>query len=78
MYGMTAAVARAFRRAATPLFWYYALTIAVPLANGSAAATGFAAHAAIVVTLPLLLVAAGGAAEKALAAIGMDYRRGKG
>jgi hypothetical protein len=51
------AAGRAFRRAAVPLFWYYALTIAVPVANGSAAASGFVPHAAIVVTLPLLLVA---------------------
>jgi len=71
------AVGRAFRRAAVPLFWYYALTIAVPVANGSAVGAGFVTHAALVLTLPALLVAALGAAGRAVAAIVMDSGRRK-
>jgi len=71
-------VAWAFRRAALPLFWYYALTIGVPIANGSAGGEGFVMHAALVLTLPLLLVAAAGATRRAIAAIAMDCRRRTG
>jgi hypothetical protein len=50
-------VGRAFRRAAAPLAWYYALTLAVPLANGAAQAGAvFVRHALVVVVLPPLLI----------------------
>ena len=51
------AVARAFRRAAPPLAWYYAVTLALPLANGAAqAGATFVEHALIVLVLPPVLI----------------------
>ena len=51
------AVARTFRRAAPPLAWYYAVTLALPLANGAAhAGAAFVEHALIVLILPPVLV----------------------
>jgi hypothetical protein len=50
-------LASAFRRAALPLACYYAMTLLVPLLNGAADAEGFVRHAAVVVAVPLLLVA---------------------
>jgi hypothetical protein len=56
--GMRPALARAFRRAALPLASYYAVTLALPLANGAAGAgTAFATHALVVLIVPLLLIA---------------------
>jgi hypothetical protein len=54
---MWAAVAQASRRAAPPLAWYYAVTLALPLANGAAqAGAAFAEHALIVLILPPVLI----------------------
>ena len=54
---MWPAVARTFRRAAPPLAWYYAITLALPLANGAAhASAAFAEHALIVLILPPVLL----------------------
>jgi cytochrome c oxidase assembly factor CtaG len=54
------AVARAFRRTALPLGWYYAVTIALPLANGAAGAgTDFVDHALVVAVVPPLLIVIG-------------------
>ena len=51
------AVARAFRRVAPPLAWYYAVTLALPLANGAAqAGAAFVEHALIVLILPPVLI----------------------
>lgn len=51
------ALARAFRRTALPLGWYYAVTIALPLANGAAGAgTDFVGHALVVAVVPPLLI----------------------
>jgi hypothetical protein len=48
---------RAFRRAAMPLGWYYAVTLALPLANGAAdAGSAFAWHALAVLAMPPILV----------------------
>ena len=47
---------RAFRHVAVPLAFYYAITVALPLANG-AAGPAFWKHALIVLILPLVLVA---------------------
>ena len=48
-----ARLAGAFRRAAVPLGAYYAVTLALPLANGAAQAGGrFAVHAAAVLVVP--------------------------
>ena len=65
---MWPAVARTFRRAAPPLAWYYAVTLALPLANGAAQAGAvFMEHALIVLLLPpVLLVLAGVAREMAV------------
>ena len=54
---MWPAVARTFRRAAPPLAWYYAVTLALPLANGAAqAGVAFVEHALIVLILPPVLI----------------------
>lgn len=51
------AVAQGFRRAALPLAWYYAVTLALPLANGAAeAGAAFAKHALVVLILPPVLI----------------------
>jgi hypothetical protein len=55
--GMRLTIARAFRRAALPLGWYYAVTLGLPLANGAAASGAvFVTHALAVVAVPPLLV----------------------
>ena len=47
------AVGNAFRRTALPLLSYYALTLAVPLANGAAQSdTAFVRHAITVLAVP--------------------------
>lgn len=47
------AAAAAFRRAALPLASYYAVTLAVPLANGAArSGTTFVEHALVVLIVP--------------------------
>jgi len=52
-----ARLAGAFRRAAVPLGAYYAVTLALPLANGAAQAGGrFALHAAAVLVVPPLAI----------------------
>ena len=57
MITMPAAFGRAFRRATVPLFWYYAITLGLPLANGAAAAgTPFVTHAIVVLLLPPTLI----------------------
>jgi hypothetical protein len=50
---------RALRRAVLPLGCYYAVTLALPLANGAAdAGSAFVRHALVVLVLPPLLIAA--------------------
>jgi hypothetical protein len=51
-------VARAFRRTALPLAAYYAVTLAVPLANGAAQSGAFVEHALAVFVVPLVAVIA--------------------
>ena len=70
-------VARAFRRVALPLAWYYAVTLALPLANGAAhAGAAFMEHALIVLILPpVLIVLASVACEMARALAGLERRR---
>ena len=57
MSGPRSHIVAALRRAAVPLAAYYAVTLALPLANG-AASTGarFAVHAVIVLVVPPLAV----------------------
>jgi hypothetical protein len=49
-------VAHAFRRTALPLASYYAVTLAIPLANGAARSGAFAKHALVVLVAPLVAV----------------------
>jgi hypothetical protein len=42
----------AFRRTALPLASYYAVTLALPLANGAAQSDAFVEHALIVLSVP--------------------------
>ena len=45
-------VGHAFRRTALPLVSYYAVTLAIPLANGAAQSGAFAEHALAVLVVP--------------------------
>ena len=57
MNDLVAAIAHGFRRTAVPLAWYYAVTLALPLANGAArAGASFVAHALVVLVVPALLI----------------------
>jgi len=54
---LTATIARAFRRVALPLAAYYAVTVAVPLANGAAqSGAAFVCHTLVVLIVPPILV----------------------
>lgn len=61
-------LARGFRRTAIPLAAYYAVTLAVPLANGAARAGGaFNEHALIVLVIPPAIIVIACAFHTALA-----------
>jgi len=49
-------IAGAFRHAAAPLAWYYAVTLAIPIANGAATGVAFFEHALIVLIVPPALI----------------------
>ena len=50
-------IVQAFGHATPPLAWYYAITLALPLANGAARAGGaFVQHALIVLVVPPVLI----------------------
>ena len=50
-------VARAFRRTAVPLASYYAVTLALPLANGAAqSGAPFVEHALVVFVVPPIVI----------------------
>jgi hypothetical protein len=50
-------LAHAFRRTALPLAAYYAVTLALPLANGAAASgAAFVRHALVVLAVPPILI----------------------
>ena len=54
---MKAPMARAFGGAATPLLWYYAIAVVVPLLNGAASRDAlFFEHTAFVLLVPVVLV----------------------
>ena len=54
---MKGPMARAFGGAATPLLWYYAIAVVVPLLNGAAARDAqFFEHTAFVLLVPVVLV----------------------
>jgi hypothetical protein len=51
------AAARAFRRTALPLAAYYAITLALPLANGAArSGAAFIEHALVVLVVPPAII----------------------
>jgi hypothetical protein len=55
--GLSSAIVRSLRRAALPLAAYYAVTLALPLANGAArAGAPFVEHALVVLVVPPVLV----------------------
>ncbi len=57
MNGLKPALARAFRRAALPLGWYYIVTLGLPLANGAAqSGAAFVNHAVLVFAVPPILI----------------------
>ena len=65
------AVVRAFRRAAPPLAWYYAVTLVLPLANGAAqAGAAFIGHALVVLALPPVLIVLACAAREIARVLG--------
>lgn len=69
------AVVQGVRHAALPLAWYYAVTLALPIANGAAqAVTAFAEHALAVLVLPPALIVLVCAARE----IGRQIRRSRG
>lgn len=50
-------IARAFRRTALPLSAYYAVTLALPLANGAArSGAAFVDHALVVLVIPPAII----------------------
>jgi uncharacterized membrane-anchored protein len=52
-----AKLAYAFRRTALPLLSYYAVTIALPLANGATqSGAAFTDHALVVLLVPLVVI----------------------
>jgi hypothetical protein len=54
-----ATVARAFRRVALPLASYYAVTLALPLANRAAPSDAFMGHALVVLVVPPIAIILG-------------------
>jgi hypothetical protein len=73
-----ATVARAFRRMALPLGSYYAVTLALPLANGAASSGAFMEHAVVVLVVPVIAIILGSAVHAiahALARLGKTNER---
>ena len=53
---LRARVAHALRRVALPLASYYAVTLALPLANGAALSGAFMEHALVVLIVPPIAI----------------------
>ena len=49
-------VAHGFRRTALPLVCYFAVTLAVPLANGASQSGAFVGHALVVLVVPPVVI----------------------
>jgi hypothetical protein len=49
-------VGHAFRRTALPLAAYYAVTLALPLANGAVGSQAFGRHALVVLVVPPIVI----------------------
>jgi hypothetical protein len=70
------AVAQAFRQAAPPLACYYAVTLALPLANGAAqAGAAFVEHARVVIVLPPVLILLAWATRQIMRVLNCELRR---
>jgi hypothetical protein len=55
---VSALIARAFRRTAVPLAFYYGVTVALPIANGAVGVGApFVEHALVVLVTPPILIA---------------------
>ena len=55
---MRGVIADGFRRTGVPLCCYYAITLALPLANGAAGAgVAFVEHALVVLVIPPIVIA---------------------
>jgi hypothetical protein len=59
-------IGRAFRRAALPLASYYAVALALPLANGASRSGTFLGHALVVLVVPPALIILWSLARSAL------------
>ena len=51
-HGFWTSLAHTFRRTALPLAAYYAVTLALPMANGAARSGAFVRHALVVLVVP--------------------------
>jgi hypothetical protein len=69
-------VARGFRRAALPMASYYAVTLALPLANGAAPSGAFVEHALVVLIVPPVAVMLACAVYTGAHALGRACRAG--
>jgi len=54
--GLWTTVGRGFRRTALPLVSYYAITLAVPVANGAAQSAPFVTHVIPVLVVPAVAI----------------------
>jgi hypothetical protein len=69
-------VVHAFRRTALPLASYYAVTLALPLANGAAlSGAAFTEHALVVLAVPVVIVLACAALAVLRASLGRGAAR---
>ena len=70
-------VARAFHRALVPLAAYYAVTLAIPLANGAAQSNAvFITHALVVLVIPPAIILLACAAHAAAHVLARAWRKG--
>ena len=70
------AVSHAFRRAAVPLTAYYAVTLALPLANGAAqSGARFVDHALVVLVVPPVVITLACAVHQTAHALAARSRR---
>jgi exosortase K len=64
-----------FRRTALPLAVYYAVTLAIPLANGAAQSGAFAEHALVVLVVPPAAIIVACAVHRVAQAVVIAYRQ---
>jgi hypothetical protein len=68
-------IGRAFRRAALPLVSYYAVTLAMPLANGAAKSGAFVEHALVVLAAPVIAIILACAVRALFHIVASSHRR---